>query len=282
MYRRISVHLDAGKDCPHRLDTALDLAKRHDAELIGIYACHDLPPYYFDAPLMVHGLLSQLRDEQNKARNDAATAFHAAADKVGVATSWRASIGMPVQHTAAMARYSDLLVIGQDNSLDPLAVSKFGFAEQVLMAAGRPVVVVPSAPGADTVTHHVGTHVLYCWDGGRESARALADAAPLLRHAGRFTVLTIDSESLEFKRAGATGEDLAAYCARQGFPAIQWREGSAKEIGIGACILNAAVDHDADLIVMGGYGHSRLRDWVMGGATKALLESMTLPVLFSH
>lgn len=282
MLRRISVHLDAGKDCPHRLATALALAKRHDAELIGIYACHDLPAYYFDAPLMVDDLLSQMRDEQDKERDDAAAAFRAAADKAGVATSWRASVGMPAQETAAMARYSDLLVIGQENRLDLLAVSKFGFSEQVLMAAGRPVLVVPAAWRMDTLTHPVGTHILYCWDGGRESARALADAAPLLRHAGHFTILTIDGNSLELKLRGATEADLAAYCASQGFPVIKWQAGTSKEIVVGACILNTASDHDADLIVMGAYGHSRLREWVMGGATATLLESMTVPVLFSH
>ena len=129
---------------------------------------------------------------------------------------------------------------------------------------------------------NAGARVLYCWNQSRESAArsptrrgALAARRPALR------APTLGHGAPADPDLRASFEDLAAYCASHGFPQLESEFRDAREAGIGDAILSAAADFGADLIVMGAYGHSRTRQWIMGGATRSLLEAMTLPVFFS-
>lgn len=278
MYRRISVHLDHGFDCPRRTRVALTLARRHQAELVGIYASSAPPQYYYGESVMLSRTLNVIRDLQAQNRTAVQNAFLEAAAALDVPASVRAGEGSPSACVARFGRTSDVLVVSQENPEDVEAAHEVEFVEQTLLTAGRPVLVVPSSGDFPTL----GERVLYCWDGSREAARALADAAPLLRAASHLVVLTMDEGAASRKEASVPFEDLATYCIAQGMPAPDHVRRDIKGVGVGSTILNAAADHSADLIVMGAYGHSKLREWAMGGATASILKSMTVPIMFSH
>lgn len=279
MYRRISVHLDHGFDCARRTQVALTLARRHQAELVGIYATSAPPQYYYGESVLLSRTLSVIRDLQTQNRDAVQKAFLETAAALDVPAAVRSvDNGSPSACVALLGRTSDLIVLSQENPDDIEAAHEIEFVEQTLLTAGRPVLVVPSSGDFPVI----GERVLYCWDGSREAARALADAAPLLRAASHLVVLTMDEGAASRKGAAVPFDDLASYCVAQGMPAPEHVCRDIKGVGVGSTILNAAADYSADLVVMGAYGHSKLREWAMGGATASILKSMTVPIMFSH
>ncbi|WLW58930.1 universal stress protein [Achromobacter aegrifaciens] len=277
MYRRISVHLGHGFDCKRRIEAALALAKRHKAELVGIYANAAPPQYYYGESVLMSRSLGIIKELQAQSRDAVETAFLEAAAEADVPAFMRAGTSSPSETVALLGRTTDLIVVSQENREDVEAAHEIEFVEQTLLTAGRPVLAIPSS-GEFPV---IGDRVLCCWDGSREAARALADAAPILRLASHMVVLTMDEGAASPKHE-APFEDLATYCVAQGMPAPEHVRRDIKGVGVGSTILNAAADHSADLIVMGAYGHSKLRQWALGGATASILKSMTVPVMFSH
>ena len=174
-------------------------------------------------------------------------------------------------------RYADLIVIGQLDAYDSQAGLLRARPEEVTMLAGRPVLVVPFTGHFERIS----TRVLVGWDASREAARAVRDAMPLLARAEAVTVLTVDAEQSPFGHGEIPGADIALYLARHGVKAEVERTVSAG-IGIGNTLLSRAADFEADLLVMGAYGHSRMREFVLGGASRTLLGSMTVPLLIAH
>ncbi|MFD4836675.1 universal stress protein [Achromobacter sp. NPDC058515] len=278
MYRRISVHLDHGFDCKRRTELALALAKRHKAELVGIYASSAPPQYYYGESVLMSRTLSVMKDLQAQSRGAVQNAFLEAAAAADVPAIVRASESSPSATVALHGRASDLIIVSQQNREDVEAAHENEFVEQALLSAGRPVMVLPSS-GQFPV---VGDRVMLCWDGSREAARALADAAPLLRAASHLVVLTMDEGAATRNAEAIPFEDLVTYFVAHGMPAPDHVRRDIKGVGVGSTILNAAADHSADLIVMGAYGHSKFREWAMGGATASILKSMTVPIMFSH
>ncbi|WP_238922604.1 universal stress protein [Achromobacter ruhlandii] len=244
MFRRIAVHLDNGVDCRRRIDIALRMAKAHDAHLTGIFASHMQPGYFYDEGGLWARSMEIIKEINTKGRAATQQAFSQAAAQAGVAISWRQGDDAPADCLARHARYSDVVIVSQENGYDIEAATGDDFVPQTLLAAGRPVIVLPTAGTFETI----GIRALYCWNPERQAAY----------------------------------EDLAAYCASHGFPPLESETRDAREAGIGDAILDAAADFGADLIVMGAYGHSRARQWILGGATRSLLSAMTVPVLFSH
>jgi nucleotide-binding universal stress UspA family protein len=187
---------------------------------------------------------------------------------------WRCAEGEVAELVMLHARYADLAIIGQ-RSEHTGSVSDYypSIAEEVVLGAGRPVLVVPYIGSPATV----GKRVLVAWNGSREAARALNDALPILERAEHVTVLVIDADG-----AGRTpGADIAAHLARHGVRAEASHVPSGG-IGIGDALLSRAADLACDLIVMGAYGHSRVREFVMGGASRHMFDHMTVPVLMAH
>ena len=152
-----------------------------------------------------------------------------------------------------------------------------GFANEVLLACGRPVLFVPYAGRFA----QVGKRVLIAWNASREAARAVGDALPLLARADTVDVVAFDPDSTASDHGEVPGADIGLFLARHGVKVSVARQ-SGTGIDVGAQILSRAADNGSDLIVMGGYGHARLREFVLGGATRTLLESMTVLVLMSH
>jgi len=174
---------------------------------------------------------------------------------------------------ARMARRFDLAVVGQAGS-DKRTVDEL-IIEAALFKSGRPVLVVPSIQKAKLSLNRV----MVCWDGSCNVARAVSDAMPFLAKAKIVNLVTIvgkKGKSDEF-----AGADMAEHLARHGLN-VELRRASAGHIQLADNLLSLAADLSADFMVMGGYGHSRLREFVLGGATRGVLASMTVPTLMSH
>lgn len=222
--------------------------------------------------------LNVIKEIQAQNRGAVQNAFLEAAAAADVPAVVRMGESSPSASVARHARSSDLVIVSQFNRDDVEAAHEIEFVEQMLLTAGRPVLVLPSSGHFPVV----GDRVLYCWDGSREAARALSDAAPALRLASHLVVLTMDEGGASEPADAVPFEDLATYCVAHGMPAPDHVRRDIKGVGVGSTILNAAADHSADLIVMGAYGHSKFREWAMGGATASILKSMTVPIMFSH
>jgi nucleotide-binding universal stress UspA family protein len=174
---------------------------------------------------------------------------------------------------ARMARRFDLAIVGQAQP-DISAMEQI-IGETTLFESGRPMIMVPYIQQAPFKTDNV----MICWDGSRTAARAIADAVPIIRKSGRVEIVIIASE--RGKQDEIEGADIGQHLARHGLK-VDVHRISGGNIDVGDALLSHAADSGADLMVMGGYGHSRLREFVMGGATRSIFESMTVPVLISH
>lgn len=276
-YKTIVLHLDASERCAVRERHAIALARRFGAHLIGLAV---------EPPLVIPGsghaevvvrMLAERWDEDKALLEQAAARFVHRAQAQGLAAAEaRVIIGEPEAVLCLHARYADLLIVEQAQPPSDDA-EPWGSVERVVLVAGRPVLVFPYAgePAA------IGERVLIAWNASREATRALTDALPLLVGARQVDVLTVDAEPRPAGHGEMPGADIALYLARHGVRAnVQPTYGA--DIGVGEWLLSRAADLGSDLIVMGAYGHSRLRELVLGGATRTMLEAMTVPVLMAH
>jgi nucleotide-binding universal stress UspA family protein len=273
-YRTLLVHLDDSSHSDARVEFALDLAQKHDAHLIGLYVvCQDL-----FRPLFSEGdsLRLAIIEAQSKRRGENAHArFLAAGERAGRAVEWRAPAGPASDVATLHARHADLLIVGQQDPDDPASYIARNFLADLLMGCGRPVLALPYAGRVRTFAENV----LIAWDGSREAARAVADALPLLRRARFVTVSVVHRlRGLEAPQ----GIDVAAFLQRHGIHASFSTVPRVAGIGAGETLLNRLSDLHADLLVMGAYGHPRVQERVLGGVTRTMLETMTVPVLMSH
>jgi nucleotide-binding universal stress UspA family protein len=275
-YKTILVHVDAGDRCLARIEIAIRLARQFDAHLIGLNALtsRELPGYVLAGAggVPVVELQKRLTDEQ-AARAEAV--FGKAVSAAGLASpEWRASRLDAVDAVTLHGRYADLIVLGQPGAADDSGIES-GFAERVTLEAGRPVLMVPYVGSFATV----GTRILVGWNASREATRAVTDAIPFLQQAKSVEVIAINPEA--DGHGALPGSDIALYLARHGVK-VEVYVDKAVDIGDGEEMLSRAADFGADLIVMGAYGHSRFRELVMGGASRTIIDSMTVPVLLSH
>jgi nucleotide-binding universal stress UspA family protein len=275
------IALDLSKDGNHarRIQVAIQLAARHQAELIGV--CPDIPihPYMRGEGRTPEGIMATLLEQIAQEKIEIKKQFLKQAALAGIKAQCRMPKGSVQEVLAMHARSCDLLIMSQIDDVEATWAIPESMAESVIIAAGRPVLVTPYIANPE---HTVGKHVLFCWDYGRRSARALADAAPLLSNASTLTILTVDPPFKMLQTLDIQQEDMLAYCAAHGYPQPNLVNTTSEGVGIGNAILNAATDHACDLIVMGLYNRSRVREWILGGTSKTLLQSMTVPVLFSH
>lgn len=276
-YKTILVHCDADPRVAHRLAIAVDLAKRNDAHLVGVHIQEpfEAPPVFGGNAIL--GNLFAVFEETAKANLAAAkAAFAKAVNGTELKTEWRSEDGYVDARLPVHARYADLMVLGQSDPGSPSFVP-LDLPETMALSTGRPILVVPHV-GAPA---ECGKTVMLCWNASRESARAASDALPLLQAASKVIVLCIDPHSSSYGHGAEPGADAAAWLARHGVKVTVQRD-VAPDSGVGGVILSRATDHAVDLIVMGLYGHSRLRELVLGGASRTLLSNMTVPVLMSH
>jgi nucleotide-binding universal stress UspA family protein len=271
--REIMVVLDGTAPSQIRLTVAAALARKHDAFLSGFCALDMLRPTRMavragDYPAsdtsvaeMEHQIESEYRDRLRFS---------------GLHGDWRVATGHAHEALVRWTRQADLTILGQ---LDPDHPPPTGrhLVEDVLLTAGRPILIIPYAGRFETL----GTNVVVGWKDSREAARAVSDAIPLLANAKSVVIL-------EARRTGAkpdpdevTTADVAHHLGRHGINAT-WAHTAMAGISAPDALLAYAADLGADLLVVGGYGHSRLRELILGGVTRGLLQHMTLPVLMSH
>jgi nucleotide-binding universal stress UspA family protein len=274
-YKTILVHCDAIKSVSHRLGVAVDLAQRFGARLVGLHVRRPFEtPVFADASFPIDGFFKAHEEGVKADEAEASAAFAKIIKGKELATEWRLADGYVDGELPVQVRYADLVVLGQAEP-EPTATPA-DLPEIVALATGRPVLVVP----------HIGAKppgkvVLLCWNASREAARAAADALPLLKAAQKVIVLAVNPKASAEGHGAEPGADAAAWLARHGVKVTVQRD-VAPDADVGGVILSRAADHGADLIVMGIYGHSRLREMVLGGASRTLLDSMTLPVFMSH
>ncbi|MBL6457365.1 universal stress protein [Belnapia sp. T6] len=277
----ILIHLDASEQAKTRLQLAADLARRNEAHLTGLYVVDIVLPIMLAADTagggaMLGELLDTMRRDALAEAAKAEAAFHEKLRREGIAGEWRLVEGVTPEQVALHARYADLTVIGQADPSGSLASSNAA-VEATLFSSGRPVLVVPYAGRFESL----GKRVLVGWNAGREAARAVQDALPLLTAVESVTVLTVNPQIGLDGHGEEPGADIALHLARHGVR-VTVEHMTAPEISAGDVILNRAFELSADLLVIGAYGHSRLREMVLGGVTRSLLQQMTVPVLMSH
>ena len=185
-------------------------------------------------------------------------------------------IGNPAKVLAREARAADLIVVGRRPESAGTVPSRHADPGDVLMRAGRPILVVP--PG---LSHLDATRVVVAWKDGREARRAVADALPLMKRAASVLVLEVCRTASEQEDAAAGVKDVADYLSRHGVAATAETR-LLREASVSAELLLAAEQHRAELVVAGGYAHSRLQEWVFGGLTRTLLGHFPKCCLLSH
>jgi nucleotide-binding universal stress UspA family protein len=279
MLGRIALDLTNDANQTRRIQAAIQLAVRHRAELIGI--CTDLPAheYMLGEERASERILARLLEQIALEKIETKDHFLKQAALAGIKAQCRMPKGPIEEVLATHARSCDLLIMSQTDIAQPTWSIPPSVVDSVITAAGRPVLVTPYA---GDIRHSIGQHVLFCWDYGRRSARALADAAPLLSTASTLSVLTVDPQPEMLRLLDIEPGDLSAYCAVHGYPKPKEVHTISEGVGIGNAILNAATDYGCDMIVMGLYNRSRIREWILGGTSRTLLQSMTVPILFSH
>ena len=273
--KTILVHVDTGRSALARLKLSADLAARFEAHVTGLHVRRPFQaPAFTDAGPAMDSLY---RTYENAVKADEAIVTAAFRESIGatsLSSEWRVADGLVEEVVAAYARYADLVIVGQTESDAAAATTPPDLAETVAMAGERPVLIVPHIGAIKPP----GKTVLLCWNGSREAARAATGALPILEKADKVIILLVDPRDDGKEQPGAR---VAGWLARHGVKAVVQRD-TAADSNIGGVILSRAADHDADLIVMGLYGHSRMREWVLGGASRTLLASMTVPLLVAH
>ncbi len=276
-YKTILVHLNDARRAEALLEPAIVLARRNNAHLIGmhVYASMPAPPVALPFGSQVLGAVAAT---ERKDTEQIAAIFARMTAKQQFVAEWRA-LKVPHVDLAGVVmdhgRAADLIIAGQtdpDWDLSPL----LDFPERLALESGRPVLVIPYVGRYPTI----GRNVVIAWKPGRESARAVFDSLPLLEGAEDVQILEVRARG-EDTRGLAPDTSIAAALGRHGIkPSV--RSTVAADISVGDEILSRLADMGADLLVMGAYGHSRMRELVFGGATRHIARHMTVPTLFSH
>ncbi|WP_191083574.1 universal stress protein [Roseococcus microcysteis] len=277
--KEILLHLDAAAPAAARLDLAAGIAKRSGAHLVGLHMLDlALPILAGDVGggAAMAGLMDEMRAEAVAEAGRVQAMFEERLARDGISGEWRLLEGATVPLLAENGRYADLIILGQTDPDVPRPGGR-ALIEAALFETGRPVLVVPyaAAPAGPM------RHALIAWNASREASRAVHDALPLLKLMERVTVLVVEPEATPGTHGQEPGADIARHLARHGLN-VTVQRAVAPDISVADVILNTIAEQSADLLVMGGYGHSRLREFMLGGATRSLLGAMTAPVLMAH
>lgn len=275
MIKDIVVNLGLGARDPAG-EFAVSVAEIFNAHLLGVAVAYEpIIPGTVMGGIPPEVIESQ-RIESGKKAGTAIARFDELAKRAGISFETRTistSVSGAADQIGRMGRRFDLVIVGQAQRKDSLPDDVVD--EGVLFESGRPVIFVPYIQKGGIKLNRI----MVCWDGSRAAARAVADAMPFLQKAKQVEIVIVSDKAS--KKDELPGADLAQHLARHGLK-VDVKRITSPDIGVPSTILSYAADSSADLIVMGGYGHSRLREFILGGATRGLLEAMTVPVLMSH
>jgi nucleotide-binding universal stress UspA family protein len=276
MVRDVVVNLTGEGREDFAADYAVSLGQLFDAHVAGVGFVYEpvIPGTVMGG--IPSDLIEVQREENAKAAREAASRFEAAAKAAAVSAEVRildASVAGAADLFGRMARRFDIAVVGQARPGEGAAEELL--IEGALFESGRPVVVVPHTQTRPITLEHV----LVCWDGSRPATRAIADALPFLRRAKAIEIIAVSGE--RGKGGELVGTNMARHLARHGL-AVTLKRVAAGNTDVPSAIRAEAQEIGADFMVMGGYGHSRLREFILGGVTRTVLTSSTVPVLMSH
>lgn len=274
-YKTVLVHLDTTERCAKRVEIALQLAKRDGARLHGCFAQTD-PSISLIDPL--HRASDRLKGSFEEVSAQVRSLAEAAGVECRFTMSPLITASNIVHFFVRAARHADIAVVGQYDREGGRVNVPEDMVEQVVLNGGRPVLVVPYAGEFP----HWNEHVMVAWNAGREAARAMHDALPLLQNAGKVSVVVVRGKGdSDADSPGYKDEDVQHYLAAHGVT-CDLRSAVATEIGIVDMLLNRASDEGAGMLVMGAHGHYGFPHILRGGVTREMLRHMTVPVLLSH
>jgi nucleotide-binding universal stress UspA family protein len=278
-YKTILVSLNEIGRLPQVIAAAQNLGRSLGSHVSGLYvvpAVQVYPSVGFEAaPQVFEGNRSYFKDHVQKVRST----FEEAMKKEGVSFDFHmidARTPLIADDVIAFGRSTDAIIVSATNPDEVTGVER-DFVEQVIMGAGRPVIILPATGEAKLSLDDV----VLGWDGGREAARAAFDALPLLKAAKKVRIVRADPQKDPALRGAVPGADLAESLARHGVKA-ETQGFPTEGFDAGQALLRCADDCGAGLIIMGAYGHSRLTEFIFGGATRFVLSRLHRPVLMSH
>jgi nucleotide-binding universal stress UspA family protein len=262
------------------LNVAADIARDFDAHVIGHYVIPAVEIYGADGFVTMPVVFEGRRDHFGDAASTVRKSFEVAITNAGLRGHFEqvdASVSDIASIVVEHARRVDLAIVGQSDQ-GGNAMLESDFVERLLLSTGRPTLVVPRKGKADLK----GDIAIVGWNNSREAARAAFDAVALLRSMREVRIAWVDPEA-EFRSPGPLpGAEIAESLSRHGIKPIVEPLSTGGTKGAGEALLQKASDEGAAFIVMGAYGHSRLREFILGGATRAVLDAMNCPILFSH
>lgn len=275
-YKTVLVHVDDSEQANERVKIAATVAMAEHAHLIGT-ATTGVSRYLqqaamvpeFDVPVSSQLELLRSRAQRGLER------FEVTARKIGIPSFEKRLVDDEAGGGICLqARYSDLVVIGQIDPKHPSPVVMPDFPQYVVLNSGRPVLVIPCVGQCESI----GKRVLIAWDASMAATRAVTNAIPLLKRAQIVEAVIFNPQP---PAQGAQADsDIAPYLERHGIKVEVLQRKTDRSVG--SALLSLAADQDCDLLIMGGYGHSRFREILLGGVTRAVLESASIPVLMSH
>jgi nucleotide-binding universal stress UspA family protein len=282
MIKDVIVHLDGSSTDEERLQHAEIFASASQAHLTGLLT-NPLPDFSTLVPMdggaAAAEILSGLEEDALRQGDLMQQRLAERFSRLAVPNEIRRLNGTPGQLpglAASEARWSDLFIAGQPYQGNGASQWDALF-EAVLFEGGRGVLVVPPGrPPADAIRR-----VVVCWRDTRESARAVAEALPIIEKSARTIILLVDPEDTSGRDGSASSSDIAKHLDRHG-ARIEVSIADSNGRNVSDVILEQATRASADLIVMGGYGHSRAREWMIGGATRDMLNSSSFPILMAH
>lgn len=280
-FKNLLVHLDDSAAAAHRVNAAIALAKRQDAMVTGVGIELESTISSYVGIGFPASLSDAQREIMRRAADDAIENFTRAAKAADIRHETHRIVCGAAKAPAQLsfyARHADMTFMGQPDMREPGASFQESLLDGVMFASGRPVYIVPYIGRFDMSVRKA----VIAWDGGKKAVRAVNDAIPLLQgRGGEVVVLVMNAEERKGAHGSAPGEDIKAHLARHGIAAKIARE-SVRELAVDAAILNYLTDAGADLLIMGAYGHSRLREKAFGGVTNTILHQMTTPVLMAE
>src|SRR5690554_5245292 len=234
MLGRIAIYLSNDEACSRRIEAGLQIAKQHNAEVIGVYPSDGVAGHYYDESVIPQDVRKILRGRHDQFRESVQKLFLERAETHGVKAQWRAPRGQADEALAAHVRYCDLLVMSKAERVDSVTSIIPNLPEAVVMAAGRPVLMIPRVGSMPTI----GNRILYCWDQRREAARSFTDGAPFLKNCKELVVLEIDRDEQLFRERDIRENDISDYCISRGYPKPTHLVKESEGIGVGNVILN--------------------------------------------
>ncbi|MFN3867674.1 MAG: universal stress protein [Hyphomicrobiaceae bacterium] len=272
------VHLNDPRRASLLLAPALTLAARFESHVVGLHVYGGLPPLAAGGVPYGADVVEAVIESEKREASALKTIFEHATSGLPLVAEW-VSEKTPypdlAQFVMQRGRCCDLIVASQSDATWDMA-PVLDFPERLAIESGRPVMIVPSAGRFDAV----GRVVAVAWNGSRESARAAVDAQPLLRASDAVAIIVVGAVPSD-ERMMQGARELAASLVRYGIK-VSVNEVARDRFGIGEALLEGAASVGADLLVMGGYGHSRFRELIFGGATRYVLHNLSMPVLLSH